>query len=611
MNPMTSVLQTAAGAQPPVAGGAVLLAIAALAAAAIGMAAMDAISGAWEVALEAAPDALAKLPAWARRNCDLAGGVLAIMIAGAALLVHLAGWPTFGVTLLATVAVLELVALSGRPPHRLPRLVPDQLGVWPQWRRLDQRPYLGWSRGLVHRHRLAAGAPEDSVGIVGPPRRGKTMGMIVPQLLLWGGPAVSTSTKPDVLRATAGWRLALARQHGGGVYVYAPSSQGPVEGLRPVRWSPLDGCTEPRVARLRVDALVAAAKPGKGMQDPSHWEAGATRVLRPYFLAAACHPRHPGDFFLVRQWLARQEIEEPLAILTGLNSPAGFQWAAELAGVTHVPDGERGSFYSAAEIALAATSDPAVLDSCSATELDIERFAETRSTLYIVSSTEDQRSLAPLVSALIESIVTKIYDLHRDGRLRARLLLSLDELANIAPLPSLSEIVSQGAGQGVNVSWALQSLAQLRHCYGEEAAEAIWSATSAKLIFGGLADYQLLDRVQHLVGEHEVEVKSKTVGHGGGRVGHSTQVTKSKTWRPRLSVAELRSLPRGWALLLYHHMEPYCLRVPIAHHRSFFRRALLPWVAPDTVPAQPPVFELVAGALDGHQTETAEREAEA
>jgi type IV secretion system protein VirD4 len=342
------------------------------------------------------------------------------------------------------------------------------------------------------------------------------------------------------------------------------------------------------VAKLRVDALVAAAQTGRGADDPDHWRAGAARILRPYFLAAACHPLRSGDLGVVRRWLAAQEVAEPVSVLRGLDNTAGYQWAAELQGVANTPDRERGSFYSAAETTLAATSDPRVLDSCSMTELDLERLLLTRSTLYVVSQTEDQKAVAPLISALIESVVTTAYQFHRQRQLGARLLLSLDEFANIAPLPNVESIVSQGAGQGVNIVWAAQSLAQLRHRYGEHAAEAIWSATTAKLVFGGLADHQLLERISNLVGDREVRTRSKTwVAHANSAIRGTRQITTSMTWRQRLPVADLRKLRPGWALLLYHHHEPYCLRVPIAQYRRLFRRALLPWVAPTEEPERP------------------------
>jgi len=508
------------------------------------------------------------------------------------------------VLVLATVVTLGALYLVRwvrcRAPYGLPRVLPWKLTGRARvvWR---ERPFFGWGRDWFGLTRFAFGTREDSVGVVGPPRVGKTAGVLIPQALMWGGSLISTSTKPDILRASAGRRLQLALHHGGKVYVYAPSAPGRVEGMQPVRWSPLAGCQEARTAALRVETLVQAAQTGRGIENADHWRAGASRILRPYFLAAAHHITRPGDFALVREWLAGHEFREPLATLASLRTFAGDQWATELRGVAETPERERGSFFSSAQNAVAATADPNVLRSCSGTDLDPVEFLSTRSTLYIVAPSEHQEAVAPLISALIEYIVTVAYDLHREGRLPARLGLGLDELANIAPLPKLESIVSQGGGQGVNTTWAAQSQAQLRHRFGEHAADAIWSATRSKLVFGGLADGNSLDQLSRLIGDHRVKSRTTTTErcHGGSR----RQTTTGYEWRPRVSAAELRQLPPKWALLLYHERRPYVLRAPIATKRLRLRRALLPWptaavlpvvtvppaVEPDLVAAETPV----------------------
>jgi type IV secretory pathway TraG/TraD family ATPase VirD4 len=395
---------------------------------------------------------------------------------------------------------------------------------------------------------------------------------MVAQALVWDGALVSTSTKPDVLRATGTRRRQLAELHGGKVYVYAPTSPGRVEGVQPVRWSPLAGCQDPRIARHRVDALTEAASTGKGIENPDHWRAGAARILRGYFLAAAYAGPRPGDLATVKRWLATHALEEPVSILRQPGAVRGGQWADELDGLRNVPERELGSFYSAAETTLAATSDPAVLSSCSTTDLDVEAFVLTRSTLYVVSPSEDQEAVAPLVAALVESIVTTTYRLHREGRLQSRVLLSLDELANIAPLPRLESIVSQGAGQGVTIAWACQSLAQLRHRYGEDAAEAIWSATSAKVVFGGLGDERTLSRLSTILGDRLVGRKVHLATSGG-------QSSMSTSWRPRLTAGEIAAIPAGWVLLLYREGKPFLLRAPIASKRRALRALMPPWEA--------------------------------
>src|SRR5205823_8727348 len=142
-------------------------------------------------------------------------------------------------------------------------------------------------------------------------------------------------------------------------------------GLRPVRWSPLAGCQDDAVVKLRVDALVDAADQGGDQVDAEHWREGGKQILRAYFYAAAHHPDRPGDLSVVRRWLAsneapipsRDRLVEPQEILDQLGTPAARLWAEELRGVGQTPPREQGSFFSRARKALAATSDPAVMES--------------------------------------------------------------------------------------------------------------------------------------------------------------------------------------------------------------------------------------------------------
>jgi type IV secretory pathway TraG/TraD family ATPase VirD4 len=474
--------------------------------------------------------------------------------------------------------VVFLVRVFRRGPYGLRQRVPLGMTALPRvtW---TQRPFLGWARSLWGGSSWVVGTDSDTTGVVGPHGSGKTFGVLIPQLLLWGGPAISTSTKPDVIRATAGRRLGLAEELGGRLYVYAPTSAPGelVEGLRPIRWSPLAGCEDTRVATLRVDALVNTARVGAGVEDPSHWRAGAARLLRPYFLAASHHfvPERRGDLTVVHDWLSRREFDEPLAILDGLGTFEGDQWANQLRGVADTPPRELGSFFSAADNALAATADPKVLRSTTATDLDPVEFLTTGSTLYVVSPSEHQAAVAPLISALVESIVVAAYDLFRAGRLDRRVLLSLDELANIAPLASLGSIASQGTSQGVNLSWAAQSVAQLRERYGQDMAYAIWSESTAKVVFGGMADAPLLNDLSALVGDRVVTMKGSASSWMFGR-----QRTRTAMYRPRMTPADLAQLRQGWALLLYRPAQAFAIRVPIAPKRLAFRAALLPWPAP-------------------------------
>jgi type IV secretory pathway TraG/TraD family ATPase VirD4 len=127
----------------------------------------------------------------------------------------------------------------------------------------------------------------------------------------------------------------------------------------------------------------------------------------------------------------------------------------------------------------------------------------------------------------------------------------------------------------------VQSLAQLRHRYGDHAADAIWSASTCKVIFGGLADTPTLDQISRLVGDHHI--KTRSVAHDQGM----RRVTTGREWRPRLAQSQLHELRRGWTVLLYHQRKPYALRAPVAAKKWRMRRVLEPATVGHLAPIAP------------------------
>jgi type IV secretion system protein VirD4 len=405
--------------------------------------------------------------------------------------------------------------------------------------------------------------PEDSVGIIGPPRYGKSSGVIVPALLAWDGPAVATSTRGDLLRATGDWRAHLGARRGGGVAVYDPLGSEP--GVTSLHWSPLSGCADPSVAYRRAGAMVAVV--GKGITDGEHWRAGAAVLLRGMFHAAAVTGL---DLLHVRRWLATQNVRDPARLLRDGNSPAAG-WADDLEGMTQLGDRERGSFFSVARTCLDATAEPRVLASTTGPGLDIDTFLRTGSTLYIVGPSHYQAVLAPLVVGLVDAIAQRAAELAAvspGGRLDPRLLLALDEVANIAPLESLPSLVSEGGGRGIVTVWAAQSLAQLRARYGADLQQAILTASTAKLVYGGMSNGNDLRDISGWAGEYrEAQV---TYYSGGGDVtrspaqpgrlvgddGGGRQHAVGSLYRPVLPVEALQQLPPLHAWLFYRSDSP-------------------------------------------------------
>ncbi len=127
-------------------------------------------------------------------------------------------------------------------------------------------------------------------------------------------------------------------------------------------------------------------------------------------------------------------------------------------------------------------------------------------TLYIVAPADDQRRLSGLFTALVSHIVAGAYERSaKTGRpIDPALLLALDEVCNIAPLPNLDEIASTGPGQGVHLLCVLQNISQSYDRWGRDRAETIIANHRARLFCSGIGDRATLDYLRGTLGDEEI-----------------------------------------------------------------------------------------------------------
>jgi type IV secretion system protein VirD4 len=427
--------------------------------------------------------------------------------------------------------------------------------------------WLGLERGPAGGLRALRGhGDRQTAGVVGPPGSGKTLGLILPGLLCWAGSAVATSTKTDVVLLAGAAREALGRQRSGGVHLLDWSGLvGPDLGLAAVCWDPLDGCCDTRVASSRVAALLGAVDGHRGRDtNDGFWKEGAGVVLRPYLHAAALVGADIGQVLL---WLDQRESNEPARIIESHN-PRAAVWADRLRGLAGSPSPVTiGGYFETAKSCFGALQDPAVLEACSRSSLDVEAFLDSASTLFVVDPAGEAETspTAPLTVALVDWICDRAYArARRQGICEPRLGLFLDEVANIAPLASLGRHLAQGASQGVHVAyWSAQAFAQLEERYGERSASTIWSLTRYALVFGGSREVEWLERISALAGEFAEPERTVTTTTGRDERSVAERLSRRRV----LSVESLARLPRGEAVLLTEG-EVLRVLVPPLHPQS-------------------------------------------
>jgi type IV secretion system protein VirD4 len=402
--------------------------------------------------------------------------------------------------------------------------------------------------------RSIAAEERTSVMVVAPAQSGKTTSIAVPALLEWRGPAIATSVKTDLLNATVARRRALGR-----VAIFDPTQ---ATGQTGAAWSPLGSCGSWHGAQRMASWLCAAARPAGGsLADADFWYGAAAKLLAPLLLAAATSGREMGA---VVRWVDTQEELEVRDALTDYGELAALRVAeANL----RREERQRSSIYTTAETVLAAYSDPRVLEASRAPDIAAAELLDGgANTLYLCAPAHEQRRLASLFAALIEEMVSFVYEsAHTSGKpIDPPLLFVGDELANIAPLRSLAELASTGGGQGLQLVSVFQDLAQVRERWGD-AWRTVVNNHRAKLFGAGIGDPETLEYVSRVSGEAEFRRSSETMGYQGDR--SSTEATTHRDLAPANVIREAEP---GTAVLIYGNLPPARLRL-----RPFYRdRAL-------------------------------------
>ena len=338
--------------------------------------------------------------------------------------------------------------------------------------------------------------PQCSTLVLGPPRSGKTSSLVIPNILLSDGPVVSTSTKPDVMRATA-----PARCSEGWSFLYDPS--GEVEcppGVERVGWSPLTTASDWDAAVVTADAMVGASR----LSGQRGRRAALDRACRRAALhAPPCrrhggplHARRPADGSIATMGRRPSKFSPRapegtlrLPICSPGSSPP-IPVSSQVSGPPH-----RASWPRTAR--REHSHPPAPRHSTSRRSAA----APTPSTSAQPGggSANSRRSWWPSSGDVRDAAYVR----SRDGHTGPPTLLALDEVANIAPIPDLPAMVSEGAGQGLLVLACLQDLSQARVRWGA-AADGFLSLFGTTVVLRGIADTATLRDISALAGDREV-----------------------------------------------------------------------------------------------------------
>lgn len=447
---------------------------------------------------------------------------------------------------------------------------------WSRWRAIRVggrgRPSLPWwarlmlpvttyavRLGRAHFGRRVIASMEDQMLVLAAPRTGKS-GWLADRIIDHPGAVVSTTTRTDLYENTA-----LLRGQVGTLHVFNPEGIGGLAST--FRWNPLQGCDEPAVALQRAVAFTAATE-SKGLHDMTFWIGKASSVLASLLHAAALDGRTMADVY---QWAHGINDSEAERILTAHPGAAGG-WLGPIQEVRR-PGRTADSIRMTVTRALAWLADPAVAEATMpgpGEGFDVTDFVSGRNTLYMIGAGRDEAPIAPLFRAFAEYVHARAAftgSLQPFGRLDPPMLMALDEVTQICPVP-LPNWMADSAGKGILIVAVCHGLAQLEARWDSAGARAIWDTAGIKVILGGVADPDTLDRLSRLCGEIWLRMQSRT-WHDDGRRARTATYQPARVLPPEL----LRALPEWRALVIRGNLSPVVVRLRMAWRRMDYRHA--------------------------------------
>ncbi|MFK0223967.1 type VI secretion protein [Streptomyces vinaceus] len=278
------------------------------------------------------------------------------------------------------------------------------------------------------------------------------------------GAALVVTSSPALWAETKDARAKL-----GPVLLYDPSHLCDTPAR--MHWNPADSCADRDTAAARAIALLAPVRPQARM-DAAIADTAET-LLRSWLQAAALDAR---PFKQLHRWAQGNGAQDPVRILrTHPQAAPGSAGELESALTAHPERREQAQHLTAR--ALSCLTSIHIREACNPNRTDaltLASFVAEGGTLYLVGeSLEDPRThpgAMPLLTALAASVVEhgrRMAARSSHGRLDPPLALVLEDVAAVAPIPQLPELLQE------------ESLPLLALCRSREQARARWPEAAA------------------------------------------------------------------------------------------------------------------------------------
>lgn len=422
-------------------------------------------------------------------------------------------------------------------------------------------------------------AGQQGVLLSAPPRSGKGVGVVVPNLLMWSGSVVVTDLKKENWTLTAGYRRSLGQQ----VHLFDPLA----EDRRTAHWNPFFYVSADPVLRISgIQRIAGMFYPDPPGVDP-FWTASARSLflgISLYLFETPNAPKTIGE--VLRQGMANDDEgfgAHWKRVIEGRKSgsmPLSPQCVRALCDVIDLAPTTASSIRKTFTSRLDLWLNP-ILDEATATnDFDLRELRMRPMSVYVGVNPDDLERLKPLLNLFFEQAIglqTRELPEH-NPKLKLQVLMLLDEFSSMGRIPVIANAVAFLPGYNVRVLIVIQTPSQLRDVYGHDAADTIQKALATRIVYAP-KDYSDAEEISKELGNTTVKARShsKPVAIGFDSKGkRQRSVNVSEQRRALLLPQEVQHIGRERQIIFYEGLRPVFCHKSRYYRERFFRKRLLP-----------------------------------
>ena len=350
--------------------------------------------------------------------------------------------------------------------------------------------------------------------VAAPPGTGKTVAIVIPNLLSCNNSMIVNDPKNELFEKTADFRAKHQK-----VLRFAPAEKGSAQ------FNPFDEMPNDEIEIYTfIDRIAGILYPYEIGSKEIHWQKQAGTLFKTFCFQMLLYDLNDFkmNFANIRKSIlsgSHLDKERPSDVQKGLLYDKVFFQASNMNGVIfekfienanlilNISQQELSSIITTTINALNSFDNPTVEQNTQSSDFKLSDFRKEKITLYLSSRPKDLNVVAPITKILIELFAIEILsDKPKDDEI---ITFLLDEFPKMGKMQELVKLPAVSRGQKANVIFICQDFDQIESVYKKTGLNELISTTAYKIVFTQ-NNYNTMKMVSDLIGKKTEEKQSTT-----------------------------------------------------------------------------------------------------